>query len=201
MSSALITGASGFVSQTLLPMLLECGVDEFFLVDRRAIPQFLTSSLRKDAVVHEFVSDRIPDTTAVAAVELAICLAGTTSVDAALNEPAPAMKGNTELAIDLAEWSWRTNRDRRVVYMSSDEVLGPSSKPLAEDAPMKPSQPYAASKAAAEFILHNYRDVYGINLVTLRSCNLVGAGQREPKLLPVCVRSILSKEPVPIHGS
>ncbi|MCD6185443.1 MAG: NAD(P)-dependent oxidoreductase [Deltaproteobacteria bacterium] len=36
-------------------------------------------------------------------------------------------------------------------------------------------------KAAGEMIIHNYRDVYGISVSTLRSCNLIGKGQRPPK--------------------
>jgi dTDP-glucose 4,6-dehydratase len=87
------------------------------------------------------------------------------------------------------------------VYVSSDEVLGEAFVALPESAPLRPTQPYAASKAAAEIILHCHRDVYGLSLVTLRSCNLVGPGQREPKLIPVAVRALLEGNPVPIHGS
>lgn len=84
--------------------------------------------------------------------------------------------------------------------MSSDEVLGDSSVPLSEDAPLNPTQPYAASKAAAEIVLHNYRDVYKLNIVTIRSCNLVGAFQKKPKLIPTAVEALLENCPVPIQG-
>jgi dTDP-glucose 4,6-dehydratase len=84
--------------------------------------------------------------------------------------------------------------------MSSDEVLGESFEPLSENMPLNPTQPYAVSKASAEMILHNYRDIYNLNIVTLRSCNLVGPGQKKPKLIPSTVHSLLENQPVNIHG-
>jgi dTDP-glucose 4,6-dehydratase len=129
-----------------------------------------------------------------------ICLAGTTSVDAALQEPKKAIDENIALATDLAEWARCVNPTVKIVYMSSDEVLGESTEPLGEGAPLSPTQPYAASKAAAEIVLHNYRDVYKLNIVTLRSCNLVGPFQKKPKLIPTAVEAILANRPVPIQG-
>jgi dTDP-glucose 4,6-dehydratase len=128
-----------------------------------------------------------------------ICVAGATSVDAGLDTPSIVYNDNIAIAVGLAELLRLTGLP--AVYVSSDEVLGESSRPLSPESQLRPTQPYAASKACAEIILHNYRDVYGIQLSTLRSCNLVGAGQKPPKLLPVAVQSILSNSPVPIHGA
>jgi dTDP-glucose 4,6-dehydratase len=129
-----------------------------------------------------------------------ISLAGVTNVDTALENPELAFRANIGIAIDLVEWL-RLRPDRpRVVYISTDEVLGESWVALPEDAALKPTQPYAASKAAAELILHNYRDVYGLDVVTLRSCNLIGGQQRARKLIPVAVASLLEARPVPIYG-
>ena len=72
----------------------------------------------------------------------------------------------------------------RLIYLSSDEVLGESFVPLAEGALRRPSQPYAASKSAAEVVLSCYRDTYSLDVVIVRSCNLVGAHQRARKLIP-----------------
>ena len=87
-----------------------------------------------------------------------------------------------------------------MVYLSSDEVLGVSSVPLDETAPLKPTQPYAASKAAAEITLRCYSESYGLDLVIIRSCNLVGARQRARKLIPTAVAHLAAGQPVPIFG-
>lgn len=194
----LVVGSSGFVATTLLPKLGAVGYSEFVLVDRQQLAPAVLETLRgSGADVQQFTSDDLLD---VGEVSEVVCLAGATSVDAALDDPRTAIAVNTKIALDLAEWM-RKYPATRVVYMSSDEVLGESTTPLAEDAPLRPSQPYAASKAAAEVILHNYRDVYGLNLITLRSCNLIGPNQRRPKLIPTAVHSLLRGVPVPIHGT
>jgi len=74
-------------------------------------------------------------------------------------------------------------------------VLGQSFTPLREGAPHRPTQPYAASKAAAEVVLHNYRDTYGLNVVTVRSCNLIGGHQRARKLIPTAVAYLTAGSP------
>jgi dTDP-glucose 4,6-dehydratase len=194
----LVTGAAGFVARTFLPFLADAGWRNLVLVDRNPIdPDLLRSLQARGAQVRVFMGDSLPPVE----VEIAVCLAGSTSVDAALRDPSPAIEGNLKIANDLGEWARRHRTPLRVLYMSSDEVLGASDIPLDEGAPLKPTQPYAASKAGAEIVLRTYADVYGFRLVIVRSCNLVGAGQREPKLIPVAVRHLLSGAPVPIHGS
>lgn len=129
-----------------------------------------------------------------------LVLAGQTDVDQALADPSSAFTANGGIAVEVGEW-WRRHPDVRVVYLSSDEVLGASDRPLAEDAAYRPTQPYAASKAAAEMTLRCYGETYGLDLVVIRSCNLVGGRQRARKLLPTAVLSLAGNSPVPIFGS
>ncbi|MBL0702099.1 MAG: NAD-dependent epimerase/dehydratase family protein [Desulfosarcina sp.] len=196
--SSLIYGASGFVANNLISMLSRFGRNHFILIDKAEkpeIPDDIFKGCKVDLVKGEKLIGLIDDSS----IEEAVCLAGATSVDAGLDNPAETMRNNLDIAVEFGEWL-RLNPHIRAVYMSSDEVLGPSSVPLAEEAPLLPSQPYAASKAAGEMIIHNYRDVYGISVSTLRSCNLIGKGQRQPKLLPTAVDCLLRNKPVPIHG-
>jgi dTDP-glucose 4,6-dehydratase len=88
------------------------------------------------------------------------------------------------------------------VFLSTDEVLGvPVDGPLTEDAPLQPTQPYAASKAMAEMTLRCYQDTYGMDLTVIRSCNLVGAHQRARKLIPTAVQRLAEGRPVPVFGT
>jgi len=202
MRNILITGAAGFVGKNLIPMLAqERIVNELFFVDKHSVPLVVEKSLAlTDVGFKAFTSSTLPLNGGVENVDAIICLAGATSVDAALNEPKKAIKNNIAIVADLAEWARCVNPSVKIIYMSSDEVLGASLMPLDEDAPLNPTQPYAASKAAAEIILHNYRDVYKLNIVTIRSCNLVGAFQKKPKLIPTAVEALLENRPVPIQG-
>jgi dTDP-glucose 4,6-dehydratase len=202
MKKILVTGAAGFVGKNLISLLVENGISrELIFVDKHPAPPTLVNELKSKGVNLEVaISNKLPTDSSVQDVDAVICLAGATSVDAALWQPQKAIDENIAIAVDLAEWSHCVNPAAKVIYMSSDEVLGASIEPLGEDAHLNPSQPYAVSKASAELILHNYRDIYDLNIVTLRSCNLVGFGQKMPKLIPTAVYSLLEHRPVPIHG-
>ncbi|HEX6452227.1 MAG TPA: NAD-dependent epimerase/dehydratase family protein [Trebonia sp.] len=78
--------------------------------------------------------------------------------------------------------------------------MGASNIRLGEGAPLAPTQPYAASKAAAEMALRCYGQSYGLELVVIRSCNLVGGRQRARKLIPTAVQNLAAGLPVPIFG-
>ena len=199
-SSTLVYGAAGFVASTLAGQLTAQRELKVVLVDQRDVPTDTSARLASrgiEVVTHRATSLRgLPQLDDVSA---AVVLAGQTDVDEALAHPARAFESNTQIAIDVGEWL-RAHPQARLVYVSSDEVLGESFAPLSESAPHRPTQPYAASKAAAEVILHSYRDVYGLNIVTVRSCNLVGGHQRARKLIPTAVAHLVAGKPVPVFG-
>jgi dTDP-glucose 4,6-dehydratase len=147
------------------------------------------------------VADRLCGIPDLPRTDLVVSLAGITDVDQALRDPGRAFAGNINIAIDLCEWVRRKQPGARVIHLSSDEVLGESRTPLPETAPLRPTQPYAASKAAAELIINNYKAVYSLDLIILRSCNLIGGRQRARKLIPVAVDHLTRGEPVPVYGS
>ena len=198
MTGIVIYGAAGFVASTLLngSGLPPCALT---LVDRERIDLRLLDSLGiADTPTHVIRSSTLADIVFNEA-DVLLVLAGQTDVDQALANPAMAFEGNMAIAIESAEW-WRRHPEARLVYLSSDEVLGVSRLPLDEKAPLRPTQPYAASKAAAEMTLRCYSDSYGLDLVIIRSCNLVGGRQRARKLIPTAVQNLAAKLPVPIYG-
>lgn len=201
MGEVVITGAGGFVASTLLPFLVERGFEELTLIDPKPLDEHVLDGLRRLGVRIRSIQDNSLSHLDTGNIDRVICLAGATSVDAALTNPGPAVAGNLAIAQELGEWARVYAPSIRIVYMSSDEVLGESFVPLPSDAPLRPTQPYAASKAAAEILLHNYRDVYDLNIATVRSCNLIGRGQKPPKLIPTAVNAMAKGVPVPIHGS
>jgi dTDP-glucose 4,6-dehydratase len=194
----IIYGAAGFVASTLLSRF-SLPPRALTLVDRERIGQSVLDSLSQAGPpVHVIRSPTLADVAADEA-DVLLILAGQTDVDQALANPALAFEANMAIAIESAKW-WRRHPWVRLVYLSSDEVLGPSRSPLGEDAPLRPTQPYAASKAAAEMALRCYSESYGLELVVIRSCNLVGGRQRARKLIPTAVQNLAAGLPVPIYG-
>ena len=64
----------------------------------------------------------------------------------------------------------------------------------------KPSNPYSASKSAAEMICHSYYNTYGIPLIVMNVMNAFGERQHPEKFVPLCINQILKGEEITIHS-
>ena len=94
---------------------------------------------------------------------------------------------------------------RRFHQISTDEVygdlpLGSPSLKFTEESPLRPSSPYAASKAAADLIALASRRTYGTFLTISRSSNNYGPYQHPEKLIPLVITRALAGEKVPVYG-
>lgn len=200
MNRMAILGASGFVGSTLLTTS-HAPVPHLTLIDPvQPDPAVLLEIRRRHGCVDVRRGQTLRADADPGNVDILLVLAGKTDVDEALADPAAAFTANAAIAVEVGEW-WRRHPATQVIYLSSDEVLGASNRPLNENNPYRPTQPYAASKAAAEMTLRCYSDTYGLDLVVIRSCNLVGGRQRARKLIPIAVLSLSAGQPVPIFGT
>lgn len=94
---------------------------------------------------------------------------------------------------------------RRFHQISTDEVygdlpLGSPSLKFTEESPLRPSSPYAASKAAADLIALASRRTYGTFVTISRSSNNYGPYQHHEKLIPLVITRALAGENVPVYG-
>jgi UDP-glucose 4,6-dehydratase len=97
---------------------------------------------------------------------------------------------------------------RMFVHVSTDEVIGTSDAAHAarhrddgSGALLLPTNPYAASKAAAELFAVTYRDTYGLPVVITRGNNVYGPRQHPEKLVARCIDRAARGLPLQIHGS
>ena len=65
---------------------------------------------------------------------------------------------------------------------------------------MNPTNPYSASKAAAEMIINSYKYVYKKDIIIIRANNIYGTRQFPEKLIPSCIVSLLKNKKISIHG-
>ena len=85
--------------------------------------------------------------------------------------------------------------------ISTDEVYGDIvSGSFDETSPLKPSNPYSASKASAEMLVTAYARTYGINYLISRCSNNYGERQFEEKLIAKTLNCIRNNSTIPIHG-
>lgn len=88
----------------------------------------------------------------------------------------------------------------RYVHISSPEIYGTCRGVVKEDAPLNPSTPYAASKAAADLLISTYIKNYRFPAVFVRSTNVYGAGQQLFKIIPRTVIYIKAGRKIELHG-
>lgn len=90
---------------------------------------------------------------------------------------------------------------QRFVHVSTDEVYGPLPHGSATEAdPIRPSVPYAASKAASDLVALSYAQTYGVPVCVTRSSNNFGPYQHPEKIIPLFVTRLLQGRPVTLHG-
>jgi dTDP-glucose 4,6-dehydratase len=134
-------------------------------------------------------------------VDLVIAMASQSHVDRSLADPVPFVRNNVDVILNTLELC-RQLTPQMVIVISTDEVYGPVTPGHAhpEWAPVLPSNPYAASKAAQEAIAVSYWRAYGLPAVIVNCMNLFGEMQDAEKFLPMMIGKISRGEPVPIHG-
>ncbi|MFC8175178.1 dTDP-glucose 4,6-dehydratase [Streptomyces sp. NPDC057242] len=90
---------------------------------------------------------------------------------------------------------------RTYVQISTDEVYGSIAEgAAAEDAPLLPTSPYSASKAAADLMALAYHATHGLDVRVTRCSNNFGPRQHPEKLIPRFVTALLAGGDVPLYG-
>lgn len=90
----------------------------------------------------------------------------------------------------------------KFIHISTDEVYGEVGPQTTchEDSAMNPSNPYAASKAAAELYARAYANAYNLPIIITRGNNVFGPRQYPEKVVPVFMTQILEGKQVTVHG-
>jgi dTDP-glucose 4,6-dehydratase len=89
---------------------------------------------------------------------------------------------------------------KRYVHISSPEVYGACEGTVTESAPLNPTTPYAASKAAADLFLFTLVKNFKFPLVMIRSTNVYGARQQLFKIIPRSVIYLRQGKKIQLHG-
>jgi nucleoside-diphosphate-sugar epimerase len=87
-----------------------------------------------------------------------------------------------------------------LIYPSSCEIYGNSINPIKENYPINPTNPYAASKAAADRICYSYHVSYDLDVKLVRLFNPYGPNQQLNKILPALYFQAKKKKPLTVFG-
>jgi dTDP-glucose 4,6-dehydratase len=91
----------------------------------------------------------------------------------------------------------------RFHLVSTDEVYGALDEhesSFTEMSPIRPRNPYSASKAGADVMVMAYHETFGLDVIITRSSNTYGPNQDNTKLIPHFVSKLAKGERVPLYG-
>jgi dTDP-glucose 4,6-dehydratase len=134
-------------------------------------------------------------------VDYVLAVASLSHVDDSIADPVAFTRNNVDIALSVLEYA-RDASPAHLIWVSTDEVYGPTVAGQAhpEWAPVLPSNPYSASKAAQEAIAIAYWRTYGVPVSIVNCMNLIGERQSAEKYLPTLIRRISRGELVTVHG-
>ncbi|MBI4423979.1 MAG: GDP-mannose 4,6-dehydratase [Elusimicrobia bacterium] len=88
-----------------------------------------------------------------------------------------------------------------LLQISTDEVYGDITNGTHKTSdPLRPSNPYSASKAAADMLILAYHRTHGTPYLIARPTNNYGIGQYPEKLIPKAVKHLSLGKQIPLHG-
>jgi dTDP-glucose 4,6-dehydratase len=202
----LVTGGAGFIGSNFVRYVLaherEAAVTNLDLLTYAGV-EATVRELDADPR-HSFVRGDIGDAALVDRLlpghDVVVNFAAETHVDRSITGPAVFLQTNvvgTGVLIDAA----RRHGVPRFLQVSTDEVYGSLAQGFApEEAPLRPSSPYSASKAAGDLLVRSYTVTYGYEGIVTRCTNNYGPYQFPEKVIPLFVTNLLDGRKVPLYG-
>ncbi|HEX8136021.1 MAG TPA: GDP-mannose 4,6-dehydratase [Pyrinomonadaceae bacterium] len=209
MTKILVLGSNSFSGQDFVDLLLDDPQNEVIGVSRSAerSPLFLKYKLRSDLSRHRYYQLDMNEQTSellelfdAERPEYIVNFAAQSEVAPSWEHPEHWFETNTVALARIVNHLRRRDYLRRYLHISSPEAYGTCVGKVYEDAPLNPSTPYAASKAAADMLLRTYFKQFGFPLVTVRATNVYGARQQLFKIIPRSVIYLKLGRKVELHG-
>jgi CDP-glucose 4,6-dehydratase len=172
-----ITGATGFIGSNLCHELSGKGValGNVVALVRDVIPsKWLEEALSKTTLVRGEITDYalLKRILSQYEIEEVYHFAAQAIVKHAYKNPVEVFNTNVMGTAKLLE-ACRTTNVGKVFYMSTDKIYG-NVENATIDTPLRATEPYSASKIAADLLCQSYIQTYGMNIIIGRSCNVYG---------------------------
>ena len=188
----LLTGAGGFVGGHLLTALRQAFPEAVLVGARRRASEGPVAGADETVILDLDEVAGLADTLAAARPDAVLHLAASADVGASFRNPLAVWRTNLLGTLALGEAVLRVAPHTPFLMASSGEIYGlsfQSGRPVGENTPRAPTNPSAASKAAADLALGEMA-LRGLRAVRLRAFTHTGAGQADGFAVAAFARQI-----------
>lgn len=211
----LITGGAGFIGHHMIEAILKNTDWEIVSLDRLDYSGNLNrlhdclldldqkTKKRLHLVFHDLKAEINPQTSAlIGDVSIIIHLAAGSHVDRSIDYPMEFLLDNTVGTVNLLQYARKLNNLERFVYFSTDEVFGPAPMGVfyKERDRYNSTNPYSASKAAAEEFCVAFENTYKLPIYITHTMNVFGQRQHPEKYIPMTIKKVRDGETVTVHS-
>ncbi len=209
----LITGGAGFIGHHVVEHLIRKTNWDIIILDKLTYASFGYERLRSNGAyphhrVKVFPIDiSQPLTVGIRKeigedVNVIIHMAAESHVDNSIKNPREFFHSNIDGTVEMLEYARSLSNLEMFFYFSTDEVYGSAPENVAykEWDRHKPTNPYSASKSAAENICIAYENTYSLPLMSINVMNAFGARQHVEKFIPMTIKNVLYGNKVYVHS-
>jgi len=210
--SVLVTGGCGFIGSNFLIYFVKNYPDTTFInidkltycsnkqylceIEKHKNYKFIQSNINN----HDFISHILIEYN----IDTVVHFAAQSHVDHSFRESLQYTQDNVVGTHSLLETCYIYGNIRKFIHVSTDEVYGESN--VDEDKKttrsiLEPTNPYSATKAAAEHIAGSYYKSFGFPVIITRGNNVYGKFQYPEKIIPKFVLQCFKNKPVTIQGN
>ncbi len=200
-----VTGCLGFIGSHVTEACLKkgwyvMGVDKCTYASNEG---WLDSWSMRYGDQFEFVKSDINDLERIYDCDYFINTAAETHVDNSIEDSDAFVHSNIDGVHHLLKMINKKKYKKPIfLHFSTDEVYGDIEQGShTEEDLLKPSNPYSATKAAADHLVTSWGRTYGLPYIIVRPTNNYGIGQYVEKLIPKSVKYLSVGRCVDLHNN
>lgn len=212
----LITGGAGFIAHHLVDKVLSETDLNIVTLDRldysgnlnrlnevvMSHPEIERKRVR--VVHHDLKAELNPQIRSmIGKVDLIAHLAAGSHVDRSIDYPMEFILDNVVGTANLMDYARNLDNLDLFAYFSTDEVFGPAPEGVKykENDRYNSTNPYSATKAAAEELVVAYENTYKLPAIITHTMNVFGERQHPEKYIPLCIKRVRDNEKISIHSN
>jgi dTDP-glucose 4,6-dehydratase len=212
----LVTGGAGFIAHHLIDTVLLETDWKIVTLDRldysgnlnrlnEVVMSHPESERKRVRVVHHDLKAELNPQirSMIGKIDVIAHLAAGSHVDRSIDYPMEFILDNIVGTANLMDYARQIDSLDLFAYFSTDEVFGPAPDDVKykENDRYNSTNPYSATKAAAEELVVAYENTYKLPAIITHTMNVFGERQHPEKYIPLCIKRVRDNEKISIHSN